>query len=285
MAYENEKTGIIEDQKTREIPAGTAGIDMIGGEPAAETAALPPELLNELGETKTIPIADTIEHGGRWDPYKGEIVPDESTPAPKRKRVAAIAAVAAAVLVVAIGVGVAVASPSADSGQQPTASSIAASSSSSSATKASKSSSSSAAAKADEAKEEPQEEQGAGDQQDQGASQDVGQAAAVSGGSGNSGGNSGGASEPQRHWVDEVGHNEQVLVQAAYDEPVYETVTYQYCKTCGCRVDDVNAHYATGSRTQQHAFTSKSETVQVDTIHHDAVYESQYVVDVPGHWE
>ena len=75
---------------------------------------------------------------------------------------------------------------------------------------------------------------------------------------------------------DEAGHYETVIVQKAYDEPIYEDRCV--CKTCG-------AVFKTSAEIGEHLLWSDTcenysvEQVQVGTKHHDAVTEQQYVVD------
>ena len=87
--------------------------------------------------------------------------------------------------------------------------------------------------------------------------------------------------------VPEKGHNEQVLVQAAYDEPIYGYEYHSFCNTCGL---DLTAN---GINEDQHvkqhilndeggSTTQKPVEVQTGTIHHEAVYETRYVVDSPA---
>lgn len=87
--------------------------------------------------------------------------------------------------------------------------------------------------------------------------------------------------------VPEKGHNEQVLVQAAYDEPTYGYEYHSFCNTCGL---DLTAN---GIDEDQHVLqhmlndeggstTQKPVEVQTGTIHHEAVYETRYVVDSPA---
>ena len=65
--------------------------------------------------------------------------------------------------------------------------------------------------------------------------------------------------------------NEQVMVQDAYDEPVYDWV--DICNTCGHKFldmsDDISDHMAAGCWSSWHA-----EWMQVETTHHDAVYQT-----------
>lgn len=116
--------------------------------------------------------------------------------------------------------------------------------------------------------------------------------------SNNSGSNSN-SSKPAEHthnWVaqyktvnvPEKGHNEQVLVQAAYDEqvPVTEMKAHDICNICGADItNNVTAH------SKAHALAHegggwhtewKEEVTGYQTVHHDAVYETRYVVDSPA---
>ena len=115
--------------------------------------------------------------------------------------------------------------------------------------------------------------------------------------SNNSGSNSS-SSKPAEHkheWVaqyktvnvPEKGHNEQVLVQDAYDEPTYGYEYHSFCNTCGL---DLTANGINDSQhVEQHMLngeggstTQKPVKVQTGTIHHEAVYETRYVVDSPA---
>ena len=116
--------------------------------------------------------------------------------------------------------------------------------------------------------------------------------------SNNSGSNSS-SSKPAEHkheWVaqyktvnvPEKGHNEQVLVQAAYDEqvPITEMKAHDICNVCGADItNNVTAH------TKAHALAYegggwhtewKEEVTGYQTVHHEAVYETKYVVDSPA---
>ena len=88
--------------------------------------------------------------------------------------------------------------------------------------------------------------------------------------------------------VPEKGHNEQVLVQAAYDEqvPITEMREFSICNVCGADITN-----NTTSHTKAHALAGEgggyhSEWREVvtgyNTVHHDAVYETRYVVDLPA---
>lgn len=120
--------------------------------------------------------------------------------------------------------------------------------------------------------------------------------------SNNSGSNSS-SSKPAEHthdWVaqyktvnvPEKGHNEQVLVQAAYDEqvPQYQDVERQICSACGADITDlgqagISAHIKAHALAGENGgYYSKISQVLIgyQTIHHDAVYETRYVVDSPA---
>lgn len=88
--------------------------------------------------------------------------------------------------------------------------------------------------------------------------------------------------------VPEKGHNEQVLVQAAYDEqvPVTEMKEHSICNQCGA---DITAD--PWGHNEQHALNYEAggfhsvfieEVTGYNTVHHDAVYETKYVVDSPA---
>lgn len=116
--------------------------------------------------------------------------------------------------------------------------------------------------------------------------------------SNNSGSNSN-SSKPAEHthnWVaqyktvnvPEKGHNEQVLVQAAYDEqvPITEMQEFSICTTCGADITGntsahMKAHMLNGENGN---FRSEWREVVTGykTVHHDAVYETRYVVDSPA---
>ena len=116
----------------------------------------------------------------------------------------------------------------------------------------------------------------------------------------NNNGSNSSSSKPAEHthnWVaqyetvnvPEKGHNEQVLVQAAYDEqvPVTEMKAYSICNQCGADITgNTTAHMKNsllngGNCGGYH--TEWRETVTgYNTVHHDAVYETRYVVDSPA---
>ena len=113
--------------------------------------------------------------------------------------------------------------------------------------------------------------------------------------SNNSGSNSS-SSKPAEHkheWVaqyktvnvPEKGHNEQVLVQAAYDEqvPVTEMKEFSICNQCGA---DITGRYIEHFEANDGCSGYHSEWREVvtgyKTVHHDAVYETRYIVDSPA---
>ena len=88
--------------------------------------------------------------------------------------------------------------------------------------------------------------------------------------------------------VPEKGHNEQVLVQAAYDEqvPITEMREYSICSTCGADITGntsahMEAHMLNGENGNFHSEWREVVT-GYNTVHHDAVYETRYVVDSPA---
>ena len=118
--------------------------------------------------------------------------------------------------------------------------------------------------------------------------------------SNNSGSNSS-SSKPAEHkheWVaqyktvnvPEKGHNEQVLVQAAYDEqvPITEMKAHDICNQCGADLTgtDIPAHmensYLNGGNCGGHHTEWRETVVGYKTVHHEAVYETRYVVDSPA---
>lgn len=113
--------------------------------------------------------------------------------------------------------------------------------------------------------------------------------------------NSSNSSKPAEHthdWVaqyktvnvPEKGHNEQVLVQAAYDEqvPITEMKAHSICNQCGADLTglDIDAHfknsYFNGGDCGGYHTEWREEVTGYKTVHHDAVYETRYVVDSPA---
>ena len=85
--------------------------------------------------------------------------------------------------------------------------------------------------------------------------------------------------------VPEQGHNEQVLVQAAYDEqvPITEMKEFSICNQCGA---DITGRYIEHFEANDGCSGYHSEWREVvtgyKTVHHDAVYETRYVVVSPA---
>lgn len=124
----------------------------------------------------------------------------------------------------------------------------------------------------------------------------------------NSGSNNSGSSKPSNNsgskpaehthnWVaqyktvnvPEQGHNEQVLVQAAYDEqvPITEMKAYPICNDCGADItgntyEHVKDHMINDTGNGGYHTEWRETVVGYKTVHHDAVYETRYVVDSPA---
>lgn len=90
--------------------------------------------------------------------------------------------------------------------------------------------------------------------------------------------------------VPEQGHNEQVLVQAAYDEqvPITEMKAFDICSTCGAELTSATAsahvknHMINGEDKGGWHTEWREVVTGYNTVHHDAVYETRYVVDSPA---
>lgn len=85
--------------------------------------------------------------------------------------------------------------------------------------------------------------------------------------------------------VPEKGRNEQVLVQAAYDEqvPIKEMQEFTFCSTCGANITGHAVEHLENSLNCQGYYTEWREvTTGYNTFHHEAVYETRYVVDSPA---
>lgn len=114
-------------------------------------------------------------------------------------------------------------------------------------------------------------------------------------------GSSSNSSKPAEHthnWVaqyktvnvPEKGHNEQVLVQAAYDEqvPITEMKAHDICSSCGADLtgtdisSHVYQHMINGDDKGGHYTEWRETVVGYKTVHHDAVYKTRYVVDSPA---
>ena len=125
--------------------------------------------------------------------------------------------------------------------------------------------------------------------------------ASTSNSSSNKNNSSSSSSKPAEHthnWVaqyktvnvPEKGHNEQVLVKDAYDEqvPITEMRAHDICNQCGADLTgtDIPAHmensYLNGGNCGGHHTEWRETVVGYKTVHHDAVYETRYVVDSPA---
>ena len=155
--------------------------------------------------------------------------------------------------------------------------------------------------KQEEKKEEKKEETAKADSSNKSNSSESKKdnTASTSNSSSNKNNSSSSSSKPAEHthnWVaqyktvnvPEKGHNEQVLVQAAYDEqvPITEMKEHSICNQCGADITgDPWGH------NKQHALNYEAggfhsewieEVTGYKTVHHDAVYETRYVVDSPA---
>ena len=89
--------------------------------------------------------------------------------------------------------------------------------------------------------------------------------------------------------VPEKGHNEQVLVQGAYDEqvPQYQDLERSICNQCGADItSDPWGHLeqsaVNGGNCGGYHSEWRETVVGYKTVHHEAVYETRYVVDSPA---
>lgn len=112
----------------------------------------------------------------------------------------------------------------------------------------------------------------------------------------NNNGSNSGSSKPAEHthnWVaqyktvtvPEKGHNEQVLVQAAYDEqvPQYQVLERSICNQCGADItNNIDAHFKSSWDCSGYHMEFQQVLTGYKTVHHEAVYETRYVVDSPA---
>lgn len=111
----------------------------------------------------------------------------------------------------------------------------------------------------------------------------------------NNNGSSSNNSKPAEHkhdWVaqyktvnvPEKGHNEQVLVQAAYDEqvPVTEMKEFSICNDCGADITGFASDHILNGTCRRYHSEWREVVTGYKTVHHDAVYETRYVVDSPA---
>ena len=116
----------------------------------------------------------------------------------------------------------------------------------------------------------------------------------------NNSGSSSNNSKPAEHkhdWVaqyktvtvPEKGHNEQVLVQAAYDEqvPITEMKEFSICNQCGADITGnpwghLEQSAVNGGNCGGYHSEWREVVTGYKTVHHEAVYETRYVVDSPA---
>ncbi len=89
--------------------------------------------------------------------------------------------------------------------------------------------------------------------------------------------------------VPEKGHNEQVLVKDAWDEqvPITEMKEHSICNQCGADITaDPWGHLeqsaVNGGNCGGYHSKWRETVVGYNVVHHDAVYETRYVVDSPA---
>ena len=85
--------------------------------------------------------------------------------------------------------------------------------------------------------------------------------------------------------VPEKGHNEQVLVKDAWDEqvPQYQSVERSICNQCGADItNNIDAHFKSSWDCSGYHMELQQVLTGYKTVHHDAVYETRYVVDSPA---
>lgn len=156
--------------------------------------------------------------------------------------------------------------------------------------------------KQEEKKEEKKEETAKADTSNKSDSSESkkNNTASTSNSSSNKNNSSSSSSKPTEHthnWVaqyktvnvPEKGHNEQVLVQAAYDEqvPITEMKAYSICNDCGADItgntyEHVKDHMINDTGNGGYHSEWREVITGYQTVHHDAVYETRYVVDSPA---
>lgn len=84
--------------------------------------------------------------------------------------------------------------------------------------------------------------------------------------------------------VPEKGHNEQVLVQAAYDEqvPITEMKEFSICNNCGADITGFASDHILNGTCRRYHSEWREVVTGYQTVHHEAVYETRYVVDSPA---
>jgi len=75
--------------------------------------------------------------------------------------------------------------------------------------------------------------------------------------------------------TEDQGHNEQVLIKDAWDEPTYDG--FLVCNQCGFMTQN-NGEMGDHSAINGHSYAFKE--VQTGSIHHDAVYETRWVSNI-----
>ena len=81
---------------------------------------------------------------------------------------------------------------------------------------------------------------------------------------------------------EEKGHYETVTVSEAWDEPIYNTYEIMICNECNLEMYSANEYYSHRETTKHGGFHSDFRQEIIDTIHHPAKTEKQWVVDENG---
>lgn len=84
--------------------------------------------------------------------------------------------------------------------------------------------------------------------------------------------------------VPEKGHNEQVLVKDAWDEqvPIKEMKELTFCNDCGADITGFASDHILNGTCRRYHTDWREVTTGYNTVHHEAVYETRYVVDSPA---
>lgn len=74
------------------------------------------------------------------------------------------------------------------------------------------------------------------------------------------------------------------MVQAAYDEqvPITEMREYSICNDCGADITGFASDHILNGTCRRYHSEWRETVVGYNVVHHDAVYETRYVVDSPA---
>lgn len=89
----------------------------------------------------------------------------------------------------------------------------------------------------------------------------------------------------ETRYIEPVYETRTVCVQEAYDEPIYEW--HSFCNGCGMdlTINFPDGHYISHTTVCQGGSTYHADKVLVNTIHHEAVYETKEVLVSGGYSE